>query len=100
MPLARNAIIIESLRADDFSPVKNSAGVDSPKSCSDDLLRSYARWLKAAGVNIEVDSSGLPLINFEISYSFAADQEDFVEQWHALSNKPDILDGLVIEPVI
>jgi len=100
LPLARNAIIIESLRADDFSPVKNSAGVDSPKSCSDDLLRSYARWLIAAGVNIEVDSSGLPLINLEISYSFAADQEDFVEQWHALSNQPDIVDGLVIEPVI
>ena len=100
LPLARNAIIIESLRADDFSPVKNSAGVDSPKSCSDDLLRSYARWLMAAGVNIEVDSSGLPLINLEISYSFAADQEDFVEQWHALSNQPDIVDGLVIEPVI
>jgi UDP-N-acetylglucosamine/UDP-N-acetylgalactosamine diphosphorylase len=97
LPLARNAIIIESLRADDFSPVKNSTGVDSPKSCAEDLLRSYARWLIAAGVNIEVDSSGLPVINFEISYSFAADQEDFLKQWNALSNKPDIVDGLVIE---
>ena len=100
LPLARNAIIIESIRADDFSPVKNSTGVDSPKSCSEDMLRSYARWLTAAGVNIEVDTSGLPLINFEISYSFAADQEDFVKQWHALSNKPHIVDGLIIEPEI
>jgi UDP-N-acetylglucosamine/UDP-N-acetylgalactosamine diphosphorylase len=31
LPLAYNPLVIETLRADDFSPVKNAEGVDSPR---------------------------------------------------------------------
>lgn len=97
LPLAKNPVIIEAARGDDFSPVKNAEGVDSPQSAKDDQLRMFARWLKAAGVELETDDSGLPAITFEISHRFAADEKDFVEQWGALEPKPDIAEGLVIK---
>lgn len=97
LPLAKNPVIIEAARGDDFSPVKNAEGVDSPQSCKEDQLRMFARWLKAAGVEIEADESGLPDITFEISHRFAADEKDFVERWKALDSKPEIKEGLIIE---
>lgn len=97
LPLAKNPVIIEAARGDDFSPVKNVEGIDSPKSCREDQLRMFARWLKAAGVGIETDDSGLPSITFEISHTFAADEKDFVEQWNRLSVKPEIKEGLIIQ---
>lgn len=97
LPLAKSPVIIEAAREDDFSPVKNAEGVDSPKSCKEDQLRMFARWLKAAGETIETDESGLPSITFEICHLFAADQADFVAQWLALDEKPAITEGLIIE---
>ena len=97
LPLAKNPVIIEAARADDFSPVKNAEGVDSPQSCKEDQLRMFARWLKAAGEAIEVDDSGLPEISLEISHRFAADESDFVAEWASLDPKPEIKDGVVIE---
>jgi len=97
LPLAKNPVIIEAARADDFSPVKNAEGVDSPKSCKEDQLRMFARWLKAAGETIETDDTGLPTITFEISPRFAADEADFIAQWAALEVKPELKDGVVIE---
>jgi UDP-N-acetylglucosamine/UDP-N-acetylgalactosamine diphosphorylase len=97
LPLAKNPVIIEAARGDDFSPVKNAEGKDSPKSCKEDQLRMFARWLRAAGVELETDDSGLPTMTFEISHRFAADEKDFVEQWKALETKPEIKEGTVIE---
>jgi UDP-N-acetylglucosamine/UDP-N-acetylgalactosamine diphosphorylase len=97
LPLAKNPVIIEAAREDDFSPVKNAEGVDSPKSCKEDQLRMFARWLKAAGESIETDESGLPVVTFEINHLFAADEADFVAQWTALTEKPTIADGIIIE---
>ncbi|MEC8333638.1 MAG: UDPGP type 1 family protein [Verrucomicrobiota bacterium] len=97
LPMAKNPVIIEALREDDFSPVKNATGIDSPQTCKEDQLRMFARWLKAAGECIETDDSGLPKITFEISHLFAADESDFISQWSVLDSKPDITEGLVIE---
>ncbi|MGZ0708137.1 UTP--glucose-1-phosphate uridylyltransferase [Coraliomargarita sp. W4R53] len=97
LPLAKNPVIIEAAREDDFSPVKNAEGVDSPKSSKEDQLRMFARWLKAAGESIETDETGLPAVTFEISPRFAADEADFVTQWAALDSKPAINDGVVIK---
>jgi UDP-N-acetylglucosamine/UDP-N-acetylgalactosamine diphosphorylase len=96
LPLAKNPVIVEATREDDFSPVKNASGLDSPQSCQADQLRMFARWLIAAGESIETDASGLPQIRLEISPRFAVDQADFVAQWTALQNRPELEDGVVI----
>jgi len=96
LPLAKRPVIIEAAREDDFSPVKNAEGVDSPKTAKEDQLRMYARWLKAAGASIATDETGLPAVRFEISHRFAADEADFVEQWKRLEKKPEIKEGTII----
>ena len=97
LPLAKNPVIIEAAREDDFSPVKNAEGVDSPKTCAEDQLRMFARWLIAAGESIETDETGLPSITFEISHRLAADEADFVVQWNTLRSKPAVVEGAIIE---
>ncbi|WOO42374.1 UDPGP type 1 family protein [Rubellicoccus peritrichatus] len=97
IPFAQGPVVIESLRETGFSPVKNAEGVDSAQSCRDDQLRLFASWLKAAGVEIDLDADGIPQIVFEVSPHFADNERDFVAKWNALETKPEITDGLVIE---
>lgn len=96
LPLARNPVIIEGDRSENFSPVKNAEGVDSPQTCKEDQLRMFARWMKDAGTELACDESGLPEIEFEISPRFAADRKDFASRWGALDPKPGIGDGVVV----
>ncbi len=77
---ARNPVVIETARADEFSPVKNAAGVDSPESARKDQLRQFARWAIAAGIELDVDESGLPAIEFEVGPLFATSGEQFAER--------------------
>lgn len=96
LPFASDPVIIETAREDDFSPVKNAEGVDSPRSSREDQLRQFARWFRAAGVELETDGTGLPGIAVEISPTFADSEEAFVEAWRALADPPPVVDGLVL----
>ena len=96
LPFAKNPVVIETGRADDFSPVKNAEGKDSPQTCREDQLRQYARWLKSAGVTIATDDSGLPALNFEVSPLFGDDAESFAASWAKLSPKPEITEGFYL----
>jgi len=96
LPFARNPIVIETGRSDDFSPVKNAEGVDSPLTSREDQLRQFARWVRAAGVAIETDDTGLPSIEIEVAPTFGYDAETFAESWKKLSPTPEITDGLYL----
>lgn len=97
LPFARHPVVIETLRQNDFSPVKNAEGVDSPKTAREDQLRQYARWLRANGGEVPVDSSGLPKLALEVSPLFGYDEDSFAEAWRRRSPKPEIKDGLYLE---
>lgn len=97
LPFARNPVVIETARADDFSPVKNAEGVDSPKTSREDQLRQYARWLRANGATVETDDTGLPKANFEVSPLFGYDEDSFAEAWKKRSPSPAVRDGLYLE---
>lgn len=96
LPFAANPVIIETERADDFSPVKNATGVDSAETSANDQLRQFARWAKAAGVELETDASGLPAVTFEVSPLFGDTAGRFKASWIALEHKPGLTDGLVL----
>jgi UDP-N-acetylglucosamine/UDP-N-acetylgalactosamine diphosphorylase len=97
IPFARNPVIVETDRRDEFSPVKNSVGIDSAESCRADLLRMWTRWLCAAGEHIRCDDTGLPEAVFEVDPLFADDAETFVKKWRSLRSRPEIRDGTVVE---
>ena len=96
LPFASHPVIIEARRADDFSPVKNADGLDSPKTCRDDQLRQFARWLRASGVVVATDASGLPASAIEVSPLFGYDEDSFADAWRALRDPPALRDGLYL----
>ncbi len=69
IPLAKNAIVYETDRAEEFSPVKNAQGPDSPASSRRDQIRRAARWLGDAGVEVAT-ADGEPDAVIEISPLF------------------------------
>ncbi|MDR1789508.1 MAG: UDPGP type 1 family protein [Opitutaceae bacterium] len=96
LPFAKNPVIIETRREDDFSPVKNAEGVDSPASCRRDLLRQYGRWLAANGANVPLGADGTPAVEFEVSPLFGYDEDSFAESWDKLPQKPIVRNGLCL----
>ncbi|HEX4794964.1 MAG TPA: UDPGP type 1 family protein [Humisphaera sp.] len=79
IPLAKNAIVYETDRAEEFSPVKNAQGDDSPATCKRDQIRRAARWLREAGVNIP-DKDGEPNAVLEISPLYATTAQQVKER--------------------
>ena len=62
LPMADGSIILETLREEEFGPVKNAEGQDSPESAARMLSDRAARWLKNAGVDVgdcKIDMSPL-----------------------------------------
>ncbi len=97
LPFAKNPVLIETRRADDFSPVKNAEGLDSPKTCRDDQMRQFARWLSANGASVPTDSTGLPTAALEVSPLFGYDEDSFADAWKKLSPKPIVREELFLE---
>lgn len=97
LPFAKNPVVIETDRADDFSPVKNAEGIDSPKTCADDQVRQFTRWANANGAAVPVDATGLPPFAFEVSPTFGYDEDSFAAAWVARADKPAVGAGVVLE---
>jgi UDP-N-acetylglucosamine/UDP-N-acetylgalactosamine diphosphorylase len=74
IPLAENAIVFETDRAEEFSPVKNAEGNDSPATSRRDQVRRAARWLEGAGITV-ARMDGEPDAKIEISPLLAISAE-------------------------
>ena len=79
LPNAKRAAFLAFDSADEFSPVKNADGADSPATCRAALRAKWTKWLAAAGVSIPAE---LPL---EIDPAYALDAADVVERGLSLS---------------
>ena len=78
LPNARRAAFLAFAQKDEFSPVKNAEGNDSPATCRADLRVKWARMLAAAGVKVP---DSMPL---EIDPAYALDAADLVRRGLAL----------------
>jgi len=76
LPLAKNPLLLEIDRAEEFSPVKNARGVDSLESAVRDQVRRAARWLEAAGATVPRKPDGEPDVTIEIAPTYALDADD------------------------
>lgn len=75
LPMAKNPIVYETDRSEEFSSVKNADGADSPATCRRDQIRRAAHWLEEAGVSVPM-RGGEPDAVLEISpmYALSAEQ--------------------------
>ncbi len=76
LPFTKNSVVMEVVRKDEFSPIKNASGDDSPDTAKQDLMNYHARMLNKAGVEVPFDSKGNVIGSVEISSLFALDAQE------------------------
>ncbi len=52
LPAASSVCVVEARREDEYAPVKNAHGSDTPESARKALVSLYRRWLEAAGLEL------------------------------------------------
>ena len=80
LPLAKKSIILETIRSQEFAPVKNKSGTDSPKVARRMMIARAADWLREAGVKIPRKSDGSAGCKIEMAPSFAICKEDIAKK--------------------
>ena len=76
IPLAEKSLVLETLRVEEFAPIKNATGNDSPESCAFLQTARAAKWLEAHGVAIPRKDDGTPDCTLEISPLYATCERD------------------------
>ena len=74
LPNAKRAAFLAFDQKDEFSPVKNAEGSDSPATTRVDMQAKWARWFAAAGVKVP---EGFPL---EIDPVYAVDAAELAKK--------------------
>lgn len=67
IPMARSSLVVETDRAEEFAPIKNADGDDSPATSMAAQTARAARWLDAAGWSIPRTADGAPDCTIELS---------------------------------
>jgi UDP-N-acetylglucosamine/UDP-N-acetylgalactosamine diphosphorylase len=73
LPLAERYLAMAVSREDEFAPLKNATGADSPETVRKLMIGRAAKWLQAAGVAVPM-TNGEPAFPLEISPLFAMDE--------------------------
>ncbi len=88
LPDAKKVVNLAFERREEFSPVKNATGDDSPATCRRDLQAKWARWFAAAGVALPADASGVPALPLEIDPAYALDAAELVAKGVVVRGEP------------
>jgi UDP-N-acetylglucosamine/UDP-N-acetylgalactosamine diphosphorylase len=76
LPMADRWLVMESPREEEFSPVKNATGVDSPATAQLAIANLAGSWLERAGVRVARNAEGNVAEPLEISARFAMDADE------------------------
>ncbi|MBN1786782.1 MAG: UDPGP type 1 family protein [Sedimentisphaerales bacterium] len=76
LPLTDKSIILETIRSEEFAPVKNAIGTDSPQVTKKMMVARAAAWLTQAGIKIPQKPDNSPDCKIEIAPSFAICPQD------------------------
>ena len=58
LPLAERWAVVETSRREEFAPLKNATGADSPEAVKQAISDLAADWLEAAGVTVPRTEGG------------------------------------------
>ncbi len=75
---SENSVIMEVRRENEFSPLKNKTGDESPETVLADQLKFFAGWFKESGINVPAKQDGSFRFKLEVSPFYAAFKEDFI----------------------
>ncbi len=84
IPLAERTCCMEILREEEFAPVKNSEGADTPETARQAMENLFRKCLEKAGTKVT------PGAAVEISPLFALDEEECIQK---LKNKNTVIHG-------
>jgi UDP-N-acetylglucosamine/UDP-N-acetylgalactosamine diphosphorylase len=77
LPLAERWAVVETSRREEFAPLKNATGADSPAAVKQAISDLAADWLAAAGVAVPKKPDGGAAVALEVGPLFALDAEEF-----------------------
>lgn len=66
LPMCRRSIVLQTDRVEEFAPIKNATGVDSPETSRQIQTQRAARWLEGAGRVVPRKADGSPDCTLEI----------------------------------
>lgn len=76
LPMSEKSVILQTIRSEEFAPVKNAVGDDSAEVTVRMMIERAANWLRSAGVQTPRSSDGRADCRLEIAPSFALSAED------------------------
>jgi UDP-N-acetylglucosamine/UDP-N-acetylgalactosamine diphosphorylase len=80
LPLAERWLVMETSHREEFAPLKNAEGADSPKTVKAALVNLAADWLTRAGIEVPRTANGEPAVALEVSPLFALDADEFARR--------------------
>ena len=83
IPEAKVSVGLAINRGDEFAPVKNKDGGDSPATAVELAHQQYAGWFAAAGVKVSLPAEA----RIEVSPLFAATRAQFLAKWDKRINE-------------
>jgi UDP-N-acetylglucosamine/UDP-N-acetylgalactosamine diphosphorylase len=84
LPLAKNSVILQIRREQEFAPVKNATGIDSVETARQMMIARWAGWLEAAGAVVPRKADGTVDAKIEIAHSFATEPDELKDKAEAI----------------
>lgn len=94
LPLAQRALVVETDRREEFEPLKNADGENSPSSVRQAMSNLFARWLDGIEIQVPYRPDGAAAVPIEVSPLLALDAEELRERlpWRGPVIGPLLLD--------
>ncbi|HUT10648.1 MAG TPA: UDPGP type 1 family protein [Thermoguttaceae bacterium] len=94
LPLARKALVVETDRREEFEPLKNATGENSPQTVRQVMSSVFAGWLRRAGIEVSTREDGSAAFPLEISPLLALDAEELRTR---LPRHPPVDEALLLD---